>query len=123
MTFSDYPLPIPHNPCCHNRTHFIILAYLISITPSIIFLFLLIIISKPQQHPAQTQQRWGFNHHSNTTNLEPSDMSTLDLPGSERSPCVKKCLLERSFAVVAYLDEKLRSPPIWSQPMRLESSR
>ena len=50
-------------------------------------------------------------------------MSKLDLPGSERSQCVKKCLLERSFAVVAYLDENLRSPPIWSQPMRLKSLR
>ena len=46
----------------------------------------------------------------------------VGLPGSERSECVKKCLLERSFAVVAHLDENLRSPPIWSQPMRLKSS-
>ena len=32
MTFSDHPLPIPYDPWGHNRTHLIILAYLISIT-------------------------------------------------------------------------------------------
>ena len=87
-----------------QRSVFIIFDIITAIiTPSIIFLFLLIIISKPHWHLAQNQQRWGFNHHSNTTDLEPSDMSTL------------VCREVRGVSVwrSVYSNVVLRSSPIW----------